>query len=175
MELYPMRKLLSALCAALLAAAVAPQLVAQAASTEANKAVVRRALAAFDRGDIATLNELFDPDGPWHTPTGKTIRQGGPFTDLAASCPMCAALEQRKIVIDVLVAEGDLVSVRSTWTGLYTGTVHGVPVRKKPVTVVYFNIYRVSGGRIRENWAMSDRLSFAEQLGFQLTPPSSPQ
>jgi predicted ester cyclase len=88
---------------------------------------------------------------------------------------MCAALEQRKIVIDVLVAEGDLVTVRSTWTGLYTGTVHGVSVRRKPVTLIYCNIYRVSGGRIRENWATADRLSFAEQLGFQLTPPSGPQ
>jgi hypothetical protein len=36
---------------------------------------------------------------------------------------------------------------------------------------VYFNIYRVSGGRIRENWAEYDRMSMAEQLGFQVTPP----
>jgi predicted ester cyclase len=43
------------------------------------------------------------------------------------------------------------------------------------VTLIYCNIYRVSGGRIRENWATADRLSFAEQLGFQLTPPSGPQ
>jgi len=40
---------------------------------------------------------------------------------------------------------------------------------------VYFNIYRVAGGRIRENWAEYDRMSMAEQLGFQVTPPSNPQ
>jgi ketosteroid isomerase-like protein len=170
-----MSKLLSALCALVLAASAVPHLSAQAASAEANKAVVRHALAAFDQGDLATLNELFDPDGPWHTPTGKTIRQGGPFADLRSSCPMCAALEQRKVAIDVLLAEGDLVSVRSTWTGLYSGTFHGVSVQRKPITLIYFNIYRLSGGRIRENWAMADRLSLAEQLGFQLTPPSAPQ
>jgi predicted ester cyclase len=77
-------------------------------------------------------------------------------------------------VIDVIVAESDWVSVRSTWSGLYTGKVRGVSFRQKPITLVYFNIYRVSGGRIRENWAEYDRMSMAEQLGFQVTPPSNP-
>ena len=79
------------------------------------------------------------------------------------------------IAIGVMVAESDLVSVRSTWSGLYTGTSRGVSFHQKPVTLVYFNIYRVSGGRIRENWAGYDRMSMAEQLGFQVTPPSNPQ
>jgi ketosteroid isomerase-like protein len=144
-------------------------------TAEADKAVVRRAFAAFNDGDLKTLNELFDPDGPWHLPNGKTIPQGGPFAELAKSCPMCAALEKRKIVIDVMVAESDLVSVRSTWSGLYTGTTRGVSFHQKPLTLVYFNIYRISGGRIRENWAEFDRMSMAEQLGFQVAPPSNPQ
>jgi predicted ester cyclase len=84
-------------------------------------------------------------------------------------------LEQRKIVIDVMVAESDLVSIRSTWSGLYTGTIRGVSFHQKPVTLVYFNIYRVSAGRIRENWAEFDSMSLAEQLGFQLTPPANLQ
>ncbi|MGO9337916.1 MAG: ester cyclase [Terracidiphilus sp.] len=174
-----MRKLLRAslpvLFVALFTAAVLAQSAGGESTAEANKAVVKRAFAAFNEGDLKTLNELFDADGPWHLPNGKTIPQGGPFAELAKSCPMCAALEQRKIVIDVMVAESDLVSVRSTWSGLYTGTVRGVSFHQKPVTLVYFNIYRVSGGRIRENWAEYDRMSMVEQLGFQVTPPSNPQ
>jgi hypothetical protein len=30
---------------------------------------------------------------------------------------MCAALSNRQIKIDLIVAEGDLVAVRSTWSG----------------------------------------------------------
>jgi len=142
---------------------------------DTNKAIVKRGFAAFNDGDLKTLNELFDPDGPWHLPNGKTIPQRGPFNELAQSCPMCAKLEQREIHIDVMVAEGDLVSVRSIWSGLYTGTSRGVSFHRKPVTLVYFNIYRVSRGRIRENWAELDRMSMAEQLGFQVTPPSNPE
>jgi len=52
---------------------------------------------------------------------GKAIRQGGLYASLQASCTMCASLAQRKISIDVMLAEGDLVAVRSTWSGIYTG------------------------------------------------------
>jgi ketosteroid isomerase-like protein len=167
-----MRKFLLILATALLVCVGAESISAQAPTADANKAIVRRAFAALEQGDVATLNELFDPEGPWHTPSGTTIRQGGPFKDLAGSCPMCARLEERKIVIDVMLAEGDLVSVRSTWSGLYTGTFHGVAVSRKPLTLIYANIYRVTGGRIRENWATADRLHMAEQLGLQLAPAS---
>jgi predicted ester cyclase len=142
---------------------------AQAPSSEANKAVVRRAFAAFEQGDVATLNELFDPEGPWHTPVGTTIRQGGPYASLQASCPMCASLAQRKISIDVILAEGDLVAVRSTWSGVYTGSFRGTRVEGKKVSIIYSNIYRVVDGKIRENWANADRLWLAEQFGMQLS------
>ncbi len=134
----------------LFTAAAVAQSAAGKSTAEANKAVVKRAFAALNQGDLKTLNELFDPAGPWHHPHGKTMPQDGPFTELAKSCPMCAALEQRKILTDVMVAESDLVSVRSTWSGLYIGTARGISFQQRPVTVVYFNIYRVSGGRIRE-------------------------
>jgi ketosteroid isomerase-like protein len=170
-----MRKLLFASLLVLFTAAAVARSAGLESTPEANKTIVKRAFAAMNEGDLKSLNELFDPDGPWHLPSGKTVPQGGPFSELAKSCPMCAAMEQRKIVIDVMVAESDLVSVRSTWSGLYTDKVRGVSFRQKPVTLVYFNIYRVSGGRIRENWAEYDRMSMAEQLGFQVAPPSNPQ
>ena len=83
---------------------------------------------------------------------------------------MCAALKQRKITVDVMLAEGDLVAVRSTWSGRYTGDYKGMAVVDKEVSLVYTNIYRVVDGRIRENWADADRLSLAEQLGMKLAP-----
>jgi hypothetical protein len=70
---------------------------------------------------------------------------------------MCAALEQRKIVTHVMVAESDLVSVRSTCSGLYIGTARGVSFPQKPVTVVYFNIHRVSGGSFDQTLGWSRR------------------
>lgn len=85
-----------------------------------NKSLVRRAFQAMEQGDLKTLNEVFDAKGPIHTPQGKILQRGGPFADLKSSCPMCAALNNRKITIDSLLSDGDLVAVRSTWSGKYS-------------------------------------------------------
>jgi hypothetical protein len=45
----------------------------------------RAPLPDSSQGNLKTPNELFDPDGPWHLPNGKTMPQGEPFTELAAS------------------------------------------------------------------------------------------
>ncbi len=136
----------------------------------ANEAVVRRAFQALEQGDLKTLNEVFDPKGPIHSQRGKTILQGGPFTDLKSSCPMCAALSNRKITIDLLLSDRDLVAVRSTWSGKYSGTIRGMAFADKDVSIVYTNFYRIVNGKIVENWYQTDSLSLAEQLGMKLTP-----
>ena len=147
---------------------------AEANQAEINKNVVRRAFWALEQGDLNTLNEVYDPKGPIHTPQGKTVLQGGPYADLKGSCGMCAALNPRKITIDLILAEGDLVTVRSTWTGKYTATYRGTPVTGKDVEVIYTNVYRIVGSRIVENWVGADRLALAEQLGMKLAPATTP-
>jgi ketosteroid isomerase-like protein len=166
------RKLVIALVFASLLLTMPPAQGQQSATkqAEANKAAVRRAFQALEGGDLKTLNEIFDPKGPIHTSRGKIFLQGGPFADLKSSCPMCASLSNRKITIDLLLSDGDLVAVRSTWSGKYSGTVRGIAVAGKDVSIVYTNIYRVADGKIVENWYQPDSLSLAEQLGMKLTP-----
>ena len=148
----------------------------QLGGTEANKAVVHRFLNALAEGDVATRNAIIDPAGTMHGLT-EDSRLGGPFDDVKQACPMCAATSGLKIAIDMMVAEGDLVTVRSTWVGIYTGVYRGMAVSSaRPIKVNYTNIYRIIDGRIVENWAAMDRLSLAEQLGFKLIPsePTTP-
>jgi hypothetical protein len=57
---------------------------------------------------------------------------------------MCAALSDRKIKVDLILAEGDLAAVRSTWSGRYSGTVR--TVAGKDVSVVYTNITVLRAG-----------------------------
>jgi protein-disulfide isomerase/predicted ester cyclase len=131
--------------------------------------VVMRLFAAFNAGDLETLNKLTDPQGIWHTSHGN-LRFGGPSATLKERCPMCASLRERKIHIDIIIPEGDYVAVRSTWSGIYSGTYDGVSVSDKPITITYYDIYRVSDGVIRENWASFDRQSLSEQLGLSSQP-----
>lgn len=137
---------------------------------EANKALVRAFLKALETGDITALNAIRGGEGETHSPNGES-RRATTSANLGERCPMCAALPDRKISIDMVMAEGDLVAVRSIWTGTYTGTYRGmVLAAPTPVTVRYVNIYRIANGRIVENWASYDRLHLAEQLGYALNP-----
>lgn len=127
--------------------------------------VVVRFFAALNAGDLETLNNLTDPQGIWHTSRGNRPF-GGPSATLKERCPLCASLRERKIRIDIIIPEGDFVAVRSTWSGVFNGTYEGVSISDKRITIAYYDIYRVSDGVIRENWASFDRQSLSEQLGL---------
>jgi ketosteroid isomerase-like protein len=122
----------------------------------------------MEKGDLDTLNRIFAPDGPWHLPGGETRLQGGPSKSLAEACPMCAHLSKRSIQIEVLVAQGEYVAVRSRWSGDYSGEPHGVSIQNKPVVLTYQNIYRVRNGKIVENWADYNGMDLLRQLGFTI-------
>lgn len=142
-----------------------------ASQTEANKATIRRFFKAFNDGDLATLTETSGQRRVFHSAAGTTARSESAKT-FAEACPMCAALSPRNISIDYIMAEGDLVTVRSTWRGTYSGVVRDVPINGKDVVVYYTNTYRLKEGRVVENWAAYDRLHLLEQLGFGVSPPA---
>ncbi|MEO7973652.1 MAG: ester cyclase [Thermoanaerobaculia bacterium] len=140
---------------------------------EANKAVVRGLFKAFNEGDVSALNQLVDPKRAFHSATMDRQGTGESRKTLGEACPMCASLNPRAITIDFMMAEGDLVTVRSTWRGKYTDVIHDVPISGKDIVVQYTNTYRIANGRIVENWAAYDRLHLLEQLGFDVAPPTA--
>ncbi len=141
---------------------------------EQNKIVVRRLAEALQQGDLQTLNDIGDPKGLEHTSRG-TREIGGPYSDLKDACPMCVVLSPRHMTIDLLIAEGDLVTVRATVRGTQSGPLGNLPASGKEITVSYTNVYRIRGGRIVEYWVSMDRLSMMEQLGMKLCPQDAPK
>jgi predicted ester cyclase len=81
---------------------------------------------------------------------------------------MCANLSDRKITIDMMISEGDFITVRSTWSGTFSGTFRGTQFSGKNIHIVYTNIYRIAGGRIAENWYTANGLDLADQFGMKL-------
>jgi len=108
---------------------------AEAPSIEANKAIVQSLFKAFNDGDLATRNRLVDPNQAFHSATSDRQGKGTPASTLREACPMCASLDPREITIDSMMAEGDLVTVRSTWRGKYTDVVRDVPISGKDIVV----------------------------------------
>jgi steroid delta-isomerase-like uncharacterized protein len=74
------------------------------------------------------------------------------------------------VTIDDMVAEGDKVAFRSTWTGTHKGEFMGVPPTNKKVTVSGIVIDRFAGGKIVEDHGQFDDLDLMRQLGLKEIP-----
>jgi predicted ester cyclase len=64
-----------------------------------------------------------------------------------------------------MVAEGDRVVTKKTFTGTHTAELNGIPPTGKRVSITYVDILRLRDGKIIEHWLSMDQLSFMQQLG----------
>lgn len=90
----------------------------------------------------------------------------GPEAALRWSAMLHQAFPDMRVKIEDMVAEGDRVAVRATWTGTHTG--HFPPLNASPTNrKISFSgmvLWRISGDRIAERWATLDRLKLQQQL-----------
>ena len=136
----------------------------QQSETERNKAVIRRFVEEVqNQKDWAVYDELNDAEfvnlsAPPGVPTD---REGGKmFLQTFAS-----AFPDAKFTIDDMIAEGDRVATKKTFTGTQTGDFGDIPATGNRVTVQYVDILRFRDGRIVEHWLSMDQLSLLQQLG----------
>jgi steroid delta-isomerase-like uncharacterized protein len=139
-------------------------------SIEQNKAVARRLIEdVFNQGDISLVDELIAPDFVEHeemppgTPSG---REG----NKAATAMLRSAFPDFKATIDDMVAEGDKVVLRLTWSGTQEGEFMGMPPSGKRFSISVFDILRIDGGKIVEHWGQMDQMAMMQQLGAMPGP-----
>ena len=75
-----------------------------------------------------------------------------------------------RIVIDDMIAEDDKVAVRYTIEGTHEGDLFAIPPTGRRVCIESFTVERVSDGKIREHWRITDSLDMMQQLGAIPTP-----
>ena len=136
----------------------------QQSEIERNKAVVRRFVEQVqNEKDAAAFDELNDPEfvnlsAPPGVPAD---REGGKMFlwTFFSAFPDC------RFTIDDMIAEGDRVATKKTFTGTHTGDFAGIPPTGNHVTLQYVDILRLRDGKIVEHWLSMDQLSFMQQLG----------
>jgi len=77
-----------------------------------------------------------------------------------------AAFPDGHLTIDQMIAEGDFVATRSTFTGTHTGEFQGIPPTGKTVTVPALDIVRMVDGKAVELWGGPNQFSLMQQLGL---------
>ncbi len=132
--------------------------------TERNKAVVRRFIEEvqnkknMDLFDELNASDFVNLSAPPGMPTD---REGGKMF-LGG---FLNAFPDSQITIDDMIAEGDRVVTKKTFTGTHTGEFGGIPTSGNSVTIQYVDILRLRDGKIIEHWLCMDQLTFLQQLG----------
>jgi C-1 hydroxylase len=69
------------------------------------------------------------------------------------------------MTIEDIIAEGDKVWVRYTFTGRHIGDFRGLTPTGEKFTESVVYIYRIDKGKIAEAWAVIDELDFLRKIG----------
>ena len=86
---------------------------------------------------------------------------------------MRSAFPDIRWVVDDMVAEGDKVVTRFTWSGTHQAAFLGVPATGRPVSVKGIVIDRLESGRMADSRMLLDTLGMMLQLGMALSPNAS--
>ncbi len=132
--------------------------------SERNKAVVRRFVEEVQNNkDFAVYDELNAEDFVnLSSPPGiPPDREGGKIY----LSGFLSAFPDAHFTIDDMVAEGDRVVTKKTFTGTHTEALGEIPATGKHVIMTYVDILRLRDGKIVEHWLSMDQLSFLQQLG----------
>ena len=137
---------------------------AQQGEAERNKEIVRRFVEEVQNNrDWEIYDELNAPDfvnlsAPPGVPSD---REGGKL--FLGS--FFSAFPDARWTVDDMIAEGDRVATKKTFTGTHSGALGQIPPTGKEVSLQYVDILRLRDGKIIEHWLVIDQLNFMQQLG----------
>lgn len=83
------------------------------------------------------------------------------------------AFPEYRLDIEEMVAEGELVSVRGTVSGVNRGPLKDMPATNREVSFAIFVTYRVVNDKVVEHWMLTDDLAWMKQLGLVPSPSES--
>ena len=81
------------------------------------------------------------------------------------------AIPDQKLLVKMLIAEGDLVAFWCTYTGTHTGQMGPFPPTGKTANLDFSGVHRLENGKVVETWVTWDNITILGQLG--LYPPKT--
>ena len=143
--------------------------------SEENKALVRRWFEeVWNRGRAEAIDEMFAEDGVAHGLAGDAGSLRGPAGFRPFHRSFRDAFPDIRVVVEDVIAEGDKVVSRYTSVATDTEGFMGRLPTGKVIRTPAIQIFRFSGGKIVESWAVRDDLKTLRQLGHVPLPETKP-
>jgi steroid delta-isomerase-like uncharacterized protein len=134
------------------------------AGEEANKAVIRRWIEAYNERDLEAEADVLAPGFVAHVPAAQ-----GPLEGLEAwrqfTAPFTEAFPDLRLTVQDIATEGDTVAARVAFRGTHRGEFQGIPPTGKEVAFSSMEFNRVVDGKVEEHWVELDLLGLMGQLG----------
>lgn len=132
---------------------------------ESNKNLVRRFVEVVkNQRQFDKMGEFFASDYVEHNPVvasfGKSIEGYQKFLG-----HLFTAYPDDVLNIDLILADGDLVSYHGTETGTNKGEFLGIPATNKTATWTEIQFFRIKDGKIVEHWILPDVYTWFQQIG----------
>ena len=128
-------------------------------SLEENKDIVRRWIEAYNKHNLDSFDEFIAPDYFDHS------NQVGSEGVKQLFIMGFRGFPDWHEAIDDIIAEGDKVWLRLTYTGTHTGEFFGLAPTGNKVTMKAVAIYRIVNGKLVEGWFINDGLDMFKQIG----------
>jgi steroid delta-isomerase-like uncharacterized protein len=139
-------------------------------STEENKALMRHFYEqVLNERNLAAIEDFIAPHFVNHSASqlGLTGGDSGHVKQFVSMALL--AFPDLHYTVEDLIAEGDKIVARITISGTQQGAFMGIPATGKQATISDIEIFRVTNGKVVENWVQVDFLGLLQQLG--VIPP----
>ena len=115
------------------------------------------------KGNLNAVDELCSPDYLFYDPRGgDPLDREGYKQDVMEWFNSFVEVEAP---VQDIVAEGDKVVIRWTWSGTHVAEFWGALPTGRQITMTGITILQIVGGKIVEEWEESDLLGMMRQLG----------
>jgi len=79
-----------------------------------------------------------------------------------------SAFHDTRLVVEELIAEGDLVLSRVMLHGIHKGEFKGIPPTGNEISISLFTVFHLEDGKIAQEWEIFDQFRLMMQLGMEL-------
>lgn len=128
-------------------------------SLEENKSVVRRFIEAYNERKLEYIDNFIAPDYVDHS--NNVDREG---LKMLFSMGLKGFPDWHETIEDI-IAEGDKVWVRLSYSGTHSGEFMGLPATGNKVTSKAVDVYRIVNGKLSEYWNVTDNLNIFKEVG----------
>ena len=135
------------------------------AEVSRNKEIVERFIEISNEANWAQLEEVVAHDLKRHSAAtaGEPVKSLAQFIALQEG--FMTTFPDQHVKLDHMIAEGDHVAIRATYTGIQRGPRGDFPATGKTVSGPFIAFFRIESGKIAEIWVEWDNVVMLSQLG----------